>query len=103
MLLRILHNIYNVIGKPGIKVLFGLAVLYFAWGVYDFIRNAESDEGRAKGWRHIIWGLVGIFIMTSAISIINLIAASIGTSVPPGVLPTQSQWEADLPQPKNAE
>ena len=71
-------NILNNIVQPAIYLLFALAVLYFIWGVFTFMRNADSAEKRKEGFSHMIWGIVGIFIMLSAKGIINLILASIG-------------------------
>jgi len=71
-------NINNEIITPIIYLLFALAIIYFLWGVFVFIKNADSAEKRADGYQHMIWGIVGIFIMASAKGIINLILSSIG-------------------------
>ncbi len=73
-----LTNIQNNILTPIIYLLFALAILYFMWGVMIFIRNADSPEKREEGFQHMIWGLVGLFIMLSVKGIIGIILATLG-------------------------
>ncbi len=75
---RLLQNIINQIGVPIIYLLLALAVVYFMWGVVLFIKNGDNPEKREEGFQHIIWGIIGIFIMVSAKGIINIILATIG-------------------------
>lgn len=87
---KISYNILN----PLIKLGFVIAILYFAWGVVQYIRNREAGsvweaqitgEGGEKGKsgaEHLIWGIVGLFIMVSAFAIMNLIKGVIGSNIP---------------------
>jgi len=75
---NLFRNINNEIITPIIYLLLTLAIVYFIWGVFDFIRNADSAEKRTDGYKHMIWGIVGIFIMVSAKGIVNLILRSMG-------------------------
>jgi len=75
---KLLQNINNQIVTPLIYLLFALALVYFFWGVMVFIRNADAADKRAEGFQHMIWGLIGIFIMISAKGIINLILGTFG-------------------------
>lgn len=70
----ILKNIVN----PLITLMVGVAVIVFLWGVFEFIRNAESSEERKKGGMHMLFGAIGLFIMVTAYGIMNLILGSIG-------------------------
>lgn len=74
LLNKILENIVN----PVISLLIGLAVIYFLWGVFEFIRNADSSEERKKGGLNMLWGAIGLFIMVTAYGIINLILGTMG-------------------------
>ncbi len=71
-------NIVSNILKPIIDLLFVLALIYFIFGVIVFIKNADNAEKRKEGYNHIIWGVVGMFIMLSTNGIINLILATFG-------------------------
>ncbi|MFA5764051.1 MAG: hypothetical protein WCX27_01120 [Candidatus Paceibacterota bacterium] len=75
---RYLQNIIGYIVNPIIYLLASLAVVYFLWGVAVFVRNADNPEERTKGFDHMKWGIVGIFIMVSAKAIINIILATMG-------------------------
>lgn len=58
---------------PLIALAFAVAVLYFLWGVYRYIRNADSPDDRANGHRQMMYGLIGLAIMSSAAVLVNLI------------------------------
>jgi uncharacterized membrane protein len=66
--------------NPAITLLALAAFVVFAWGVVEYIRNAANDEKRAQGQQHIIWGLVGLFILFSAAAIVHIISST-ATSV----------------------
>lgn len=74
LLQKILDNIVN----PIILLLMALSVIYFLWGVFTFIQNADNADKRQEGYQQMIWGVIGIFIMVSAVGIKNLIAATLG-------------------------
>lgn len=75
---KVLENIVN----PIITLLGILAFLLFVFGVVTFIANAENEEKRTQGQRHIVWGLVGMVILFGANAIIALIANTVGADVP---------------------
>jgi len=68
-----LTKVDNVIINPIIMLLFGLAALYFLWGVFDFIRNSDDEEKRTAGKMHMIYGLVGITIMMGVWTILSML------------------------------
>jgi len=74
LLKKILDNIVT----PVIYLIMALAVVYFVWGVLQFIKNADNPEKRQDGYKHMIWGIVGLFIMVSAKGIISIILSSMG-------------------------
>ena len=63
---------------PILLLLFTLGFLYFLWGVATFIWNSESEEGRKTGTKHMIWGIIGMFIMAAASGIVKLIDNTFG-------------------------
>ncbi len=74
LLQKILTNVVN----PVIYLIMALAVVYFVWGVMVFIQNADKAEKRDEGYKHMIFGVIGIFIMVSAKGIINIILSTMG-------------------------
>jgi len=71
---KILTNIVS----PIVYLVGSIAVVYFIWGVVVFIQNADNAEKRKDGYHHMIWGIVGLFIMLSATGIINIILSTLG-------------------------
>jgi hypothetical protein len=76
----IIFQINSLILNPLIFLLFGVAILYFLWGVLKFVANAGNSEKRAEGANHILWGVIGIAIMISVFGLMRLI---INTLNPP--------------------
>jgi Fe2+ transport system protein B len=74
----LIAKIDKVILNPAIGFIFALALVYFLYGIVQFLLYKEKGEVREEGKRHMIWGLVGMFIMISAYGIINFIILSIG-------------------------
>lgn len=78
-------NLYIL--NPIIVFMFVVALLVFFWGLVQFIYNAGSDSGRDTGKQHIIWGIVGMFIMVAVYGIIRLILDTFGLSAPEYIAP----------------
>lgn len=78
--LKLIHKINEVIINPIIILLFGVAVLVFVYGIFEYVKGAGSDDARSTGSKHMVAGLVGLFIMISAFGIINLIVNTIGAN-----------------------
>lgn len=67
----------QVIGNPIILFLMAFALLTFLWGVAEYIRGADSESDRETGRQHMIWGLIGLFIMTAAFSILQMLVDTV--------------------------
>ena len=70
---QLLYNIEYFILSPIIYLLFGLALLLFLYGVFEFIKKSDDPDERKKGGQHMLWGIIGMAIMFSAYGIINFI------------------------------
>ena len=78
MVNQLVTNINNVIIHPIIGFLFGLATVVFLWGIVEFIWKSDSDTERKQGQQHMIWGVIGMFIMLSVIGIIRIFLDTFG-------------------------
>ena len=67
-----LAKVVTQIVNPLILLLSAVAVVVFAWGVFEFVWKAADETGRAQGRRAILWGFVGFVIIFGAYGIINL-------------------------------
>lgn len=63
-----------------IPVLISIAVLFFIWGVVQYVASGDDAELRKKSRNKIIWGIVSIAIILSAWGLVNIITNSLGLS-----------------------
>lgn len=73
----LLGKIETQIINPVIYLLFGLALAYFLWGMLEFIAGAGNEETRTNGRQHMLWGVVGMFIMVAVFGIMHTICNTI--------------------------
>lgn len=63
-----IHQILNSI----IPVLLSLGVLYFVWGVVQYV-IAGGEEAKKKGRDHIIYGIIGLAVIVSLFGLVNIV------------------------------
>ena len=68
---------------PVIALLFTLALVYFIYGVVQFIANADNQETREEGKKHLLYSVIGLVIMAGVWGIIELIITSLGIDSDP--------------------
>lgn len=73
MLTAFIAKVNDQIVNPLIGFLFALAVLYFLYGVLQFMLNQENEEKKTTGKSHMMWGIVGITIMFGVWTILNIV------------------------------
>jgi uncharacterized membrane protein YidH (DUF202 family) len=66
-------SVDTVIINPLIGFLFALAVVYFLYGLLDFMINQDNEEKKTSGKKHMLWGIIGLTIMIGVWTILNLI------------------------------
>ncbi len=54
-------------------LLFALALLYFLYGLSEFLRNQDNEEAQSVGKQHMVWGIIGLFLMFAVFGILNMI------------------------------
>ncbi len=67
----------DAILNPLIFLMFAVAVVIFLWGIVEFIRNLDNEDGRKTGAQHMIWGIIGMAIMLSAYAIKSVIEGTV--------------------------
>lgn len=77
----LINRFVTYIINPLIAILFALALAIFLWGIARFIWSADDETSRQQGKNHMIWGLVGMFIMVSVYGILNVATSVLG--IPP--------------------
>ena len=74
----LLRGINKVVINPIIIFLFAVALVYFVYGLLQYLSSPDSEEVRKKSKSHMIWGVVGLFIMVAVFGIMRLILSTVG-------------------------
>jgi uncharacterized membrane protein len=61
-----------------VRIIFGLALIYFFWGGARFILNAGDAKTREDGKNKMIWGVITLFVMISIYGIIAWLTGVLG-------------------------
>mgnify|MGYP003394349080 CR=1 FL=1 len=69
---KILEGIVTEFFSPAYKLCVGVAFLYFLYGVMRFIYGLSNPDERTVGKSHLLWGMIGLFIIFSVGGIIKL-------------------------------
>lgn|SRR3989338_4903009 len=70
---QLLKNFVSYIINPAILVIFAAGFFLFVWGLVQFIMNLDKGGEHEEGKKHMLWGIVGMFIMASVYGIIALL------------------------------
>jgi predicted cobalt transporter CbtA len=66
-----------------LALLFAVGFLVFVWGVVEFLAGQNGvGEGAQNGKRHMLWGLIGMFVMVAAYAILKMIANTLNVQLP---------------------
>lgn len=79
----VMDRIVTYILDPLILLLFSVGFLVFVWGLTVFMYNIgdPGSEDRQKGIRHMIYGLIGMFIMIGVQGIIGILDDTFGLNL----------------------
>lgn len=72
-LLNTIHGILNSV----IPVIVSLGLVYFIWGVVQYV-IADGEEAKKSGKDRIIYGIIGLAIIVSVWGIVNILAKTFG-------------------------
>ena len=59
-------------------LLVAAAVVYFLYGVFQFIQAAGDEEKRKEGRDKIIYGVIGLFVMGSVYGLVGILTSTFG-------------------------
>lgn len=78
----LIAKVSSALLDPFIALVFATSVLVFMWGVVQYIYNLNVGAGDNKdGKMHMLWGIVGMFIMTAAWTLLKILDSTIGSNV----------------------
>ncbi len=75
-----LDTLNDVVLFPLITFLLTIALLWFLYGGAKYIFYANNSSERENGRRHMLYGVIGLLVMTSAFTILAIAANSFGIS-----------------------
>lgn len=78
---KLLKSLNKQILNPLIGALFAIALAYFIYGVVKFILDKQQGKADEAGKQHMVWGLVGLFIMAAVFGILQFIANSLDVAL----------------------
>ena len=68
------HVIY-----PILELLFGLAIIFFVWGILQFVFKADDEEGRKRGKLTMLYGTIGMALMVAAWGVVFFVSNTVKT------------------------
>ena len=63
-----------------IPIVFALAIIYFFWGIVQFIRGAGDPKKAAEGKSIMIYGIIAIAVMVSVYGLVTWLQDTLGLS-----------------------
>jgi hypothetical protein len=72
------NDFNTIILFPFLGFLTAVAVLVFMYGAAQYIINADNSSAREEGRKHILWGIIGLFVMLVAFGILQIAAGTFG-------------------------
>ena len=76
--ITLMQRIDELIIEPTIYLILTAGLLLFIYGLVEFIWSAREGSDHKTGLNHMLYGIVGMFIMVSVYGIISLIINTIG-------------------------
>lgn len=74
-------KINDAILFPLITLMMALAFLIFLYGVFEYVKKSDNETSRATGKQHLLYGVVGMFVMLSAMAILSIAAGTFGLGI----------------------
>ncbi len=74
-----MERVFQVLLQPFIGLLFTIALVMFLYGMMRSLGSGDkSSEDATKGRQHMLWGILGMFVMISVFGIMRLILSTLG-------------------------
>lgn len=73
-----INKIVEIIVNPAIYLVFSVGLLVFVYGVVEFLHELSKGGDTKQGKSHMLWGILGMFIMVSVFGIIHLLNGTFG-------------------------
>lgn len=71
---KFISNMKLMILNPIIGFMFAVATVMFIYGIVEYIWGAENKDKIEDGKRHMVWGVIGMFVMLVVYGILNVLS-----------------------------
>ncbi|MFT7507448.1 MAG: hypothetical protein ACI92I_000598 [Acidimicrobiales bacterium] len=72
------NKINDAILFPLIMLMMALAFLFFLYGAFEYVKNANNESARETGRNHLFYGVIGMLVMLSAYTLLSIAAGTFG-------------------------
>lgn len=79
--LSLLFSLLGAILNAATKLILAAAVVFFLWGVFQFVKGAGNEEAQKVGKVHIIYGIIGIAVMVAMWGLVNFLTSTANLDV----------------------
>lgn len=73
-----LDSILFIANQYIIPIIVGLAIIYFLWGLLQYIRKAGDEGERSNAKWQMVYGIIIIFVMTAVWGLVNVLDDTLG-------------------------
>jgi hypothetical protein len=73
-----IDKVKSAIVNPLMALIFAASAVVFVWGAVKYILGSDNEEARSTGSQHMLWGIIGMFIIIAVGGIIAIIKNTIG-------------------------
>ncbi len=70
---NVMDRFTTYIIDPAILIVFAAGFFLFVWGLVEFLWNLNAGGENEEGKKHMLWGIVGMFVMVSVYGILSLL------------------------------
>lgn len=74
----LLNSFRTILTGTVIPIVIALALLYFFWGLAQYILHNGEEDKREDGKRIMIWGVIALFVMTSVWGLVRYLGDALG-------------------------
>ena len=75
--ITLMQSVNRVVINPLIILIFAIAVVYFIYGLTRYLLSPDNEEVRSTSKSHMLWGIIGMFIMVSVFGIMNILLTTL--------------------------
>lgn len=78
-LMELVMAVLNIVTRYVVTILLGLIILMFLYGLVKYMfKGQSSDTARAEGRRLMLWGVIGIFVVTTWMALVAILTSLVG-------------------------